>query len=144
MIATGETVFGRSFFVLDDLERQVREFGTQEIFHFGRPLTVHLIETAKWLDTWGTSSTLVRADAFHNIYGTEEFREKAVSQDLRPNSRPSMANHRVWARSDDWARRACRSVSWSYERGPWKGSGHVRLDRRGRPIWSFNYGCGLC
>jgi hypothetical protein len=39
--------------MLNDLERQVREFGTQGIFHFGRPLTAHLIETAKWLDKWG-------------------------------------------------------------------------------------------
>jgi hypothetical protein len=53
MIAARETVMGRSFFMLNDLERQVREFGTQGIFHFGRPLTAHLIETAKWLDKWG-------------------------------------------------------------------------------------------
>lgn len=39
--------------MLNDLERQVREFGSQRIFHFGRPLTAHLIETAKWLDKWG-------------------------------------------------------------------------------------------
>ena len=84
MIAARETVIGRSSFMLNDLERQVREFGTQGIFHFGRPLTAHLIDTAKWLDKWGASSTLVRAGAFHSIYGTEEFREKAVSLDQRP------------------------------------------------------------
>lgn len=70
--------------MLNDLENQVRGFGTQNIFHFGRPLTAHLIETARWLEQWGASRVLVRAGTFHSIYGTEEFREKAVPLEQRP------------------------------------------------------------
>jgi hypothetical protein len=70
--------------MLEQLEREVRKFGTDAIGHFGRPLTVHLIETGRWLEKWGSSRELVAAGAFHSIYGTEEFREKAVGLERRP------------------------------------------------------------
>lgn len=62
----------------------MRRFGTDEILHFGRPLTAHLIETARWLERWGSQPAIVAAGAFHSIYGTEEFRAKAVSLYRRP------------------------------------------------------------
>ncbi|WP_322093597.1 DUF6817 domain-containing protein [Paraburkholderia bannensis] len=73
--------------MLEQLQTEVRRFGTDEILHFGRPLTAHLIETGRWLERWGSQPTLVAAGAFHSIYGTEEFREKAVSVDRRSEIR---------------------------------------------------------
>ncbi|MGV7241497.1 DUF6817 domain-containing protein [Caballeronia sp. M23-90] len=70
--------------MLEQLQCEVRKFGTDAILHFGRPLTAHLIETGRWLQKWGNSRTLVAAGTFHSIYGTEEFREKAVSIERRP------------------------------------------------------------
>lgn len=66
--------------MLEHWQVEIRRFETDEILHFGRPLTVHLIETARWLEKWGCHPTLIAAGAFHSIYGTEkEFREKALS-----------------------------------------------------------------
>ncbi|WP_321871938.1 DUF6817 domain-containing protein [Paraburkholderia tropica] len=73
--------------MLEQLQTEMRRFGTDEILHFGRPLTAHLIETGRWLERWGSPPTLVAAGAFHSIYGTEEFREKAVSVDRRSEIR---------------------------------------------------------
>ncbi|MFL9867847.1 hypothetical protein PQR67_27040 [Paraburkholderia fungorum] len=73
--------------MLEQLQREVRKFGTDQIFHFGRPLTSHLVETSRWLTTWGSPRALVAAGAFHSIYGTEEFRERAVSLERRPEIR---------------------------------------------------------
>ncbi|MGF6575133.1 hypothetical protein ABH945_007262 [Paraburkholderia sp. GAS333] len=70
--------------MLEQLQREVRKFGTDQIFHFRRPLTSHLIETGRWIAKWGGPHALVAAAAFHSIYGTEEFREKAVSLERRP------------------------------------------------------------
>jgi hypothetical protein len=36
--------------MLEQLQTEVRRFGTGEILHFGRPLTAHLIETGRWLE----------------------------------------------------------------------------------------------
>ncbi|WP_438392415.1 DUF6817 domain-containing protein [Caballeronia sp. DA-9] len=73
--------------MLEHLQRNVRKFGTDAIMHFGRPLTVHLIETGRWLEKRGSSPALVAAGAFHSIYGTEEFRVSAVSLERRPEVR---------------------------------------------------------
>jgi hypothetical protein len=73
--------------MLTQLQAEVRRFGTDEVLHFGRPLTAHLIETGRWLERWGSPPTLVAAGAFHSIYGTEEFREKAVSVERRSEIR---------------------------------------------------------
>ncbi|MFL9996737.1 hypothetical protein PQR34_35395 [Paraburkholderia sediminicola] len=73
--------------MLEELQAEVRRFGTDEILHFGRPLTAHLIETGRWLARWGSQPTLVAAGAFHSIYGTEEFREKAVPVERRSEIR---------------------------------------------------------
>ncbi|MDT8840006.1 hypothetical protein ParKJ_21490 [Paraburkholderia fungorum] len=70
--------------MLEQLQREMCKFGTDQIFHFGRPLTSHLVETGRWLEKRGNPRTLVAAGAFHSIYGTEEFREKAVSLERRP------------------------------------------------------------
>lgn len=70
--------------MLEQLQHEVRKFGTDAIKHFGRPLTAHLIETSRWLEKWGNSPDLIAAGAFHSIYGTEEFREKAVGLERRP------------------------------------------------------------
>ncbi|MFM0154877.1 hypothetical protein PQQ99_37230 [Paraburkholderia sediminicola] len=70
--------------MLEQLQCEVRKFGTDSILHFGRPLTSHLVETGRWLEKWGSPRTLVAAGAFHSIYGTEEFREKAVPLERRP------------------------------------------------------------
>lgn len=73
--------------MLEHLRHEVRKFGTDQIFHFGRPLTAHLIETGRWLEKWGNPRTLVAAGAFHSIYGTEEFYEKAVPLERRQDIR---------------------------------------------------------
>lgn len=70
--------------MLEQLQREVRKFGTDQIFHFGRPLTSHLVETGRWLEKWGSPRALVAAGAFHSIYGTEEFRQRAVSLERCP------------------------------------------------------------
>jgi hypothetical protein len=70
--------------MLERLQAELQRFGTDEVLHFGRPLTAHLIETGRWLERWGSNPSLIAAGAFHSIYGTEEFREKAISTERRP------------------------------------------------------------
>jgi hypothetical protein len=69
------------------LRETLLQLGTDEVNHFGRPLTEHLVETGRWLEKWGNSSTLSLAAAFHSIYGTEEFRQKTVPLTRRSDVR---------------------------------------------------------
>ncbi|NML97867.1 hypothetical protein HHL24_07885 [Paraburkholderia sp. RP-4-7] len=70
-----------------DIREVLRQFGTDEVDHFGRPLTEHLMETSRWLQKWGNPMTLSLAGAFHSIYGTEEFRQKTLPLDRRSDVR---------------------------------------------------------
>jgi hypothetical protein len=70
-----------------DIRTSLRQFGTDEVDHFGRPLTEHLVETSRWLEKWGNPSSISLAGAFHSIYGTEEFRQKTLPLDRRDDVR---------------------------------------------------------
>ena len=58
--------------------------GAKEINHHGRTLFEHLQGTQQLLQEWGNNQTVVLAGLLHSIYGTQEFKEKALSLDERP------------------------------------------------------------
>lgn len=70
-----------------DIRTSLRRLGTDEVDHFGRPLTEHLVETSRWLEKWGNPTAISLAGAFHSIYGTEEFRQKTLPLDRRDDVR---------------------------------------------------------
>jgi hypothetical protein len=70
-----------------NIREVLRHFGTDDIDHFGRPLTEHLMETSRWLEKWGNPTAISLAGAFHSIYGTEEFKRKTVPLDKRNDVR---------------------------------------------------------
>lgn len=57
--------------------------GADDVNHHGQTLTEHLIGTYRLLAKWGNSTEIAAAGAFHSIYGTEEFKTRAVSLDRR-------------------------------------------------------------
>ncbi len=69
------------------MENEYRKFlsslGADEINHHDRSLSEHLIGTFRLLSKWGNSSEVAAAGAFHSIYGTEEFKTRAVSLERR-------------------------------------------------------------
>ena len=69
------------------IREALRQFGTDEVDHFGRPLTEHLLETSRWLEDWGNSAAVYMAGAFHSIYGTEEFKAKTLPLERRTDVR---------------------------------------------------------
>lgn len=57
--------------------------GADDVNHHGRKLTEHLIGTYSLLLKWGNSPKVAAAGAFHSIYGTEEFKTRAISLNRR-------------------------------------------------------------
>ena len=60
------------------------KIGAKEIDHHGRTLFEHLQGTQQLLQEWGNNQTVVLAGLLHSLYGTQEFKEKALSLDERP------------------------------------------------------------
>ena len=73
--------------MLIKIREALRQFGTDEVDHFGRPLTEHLLGTSRWLADWGNSAAVSMAGAFHSIYGTEEFKAKTLPLERRMDVR---------------------------------------------------------
>ncbi|MBV8156048.1 MAG: hypothetical protein JO278_00230 [Dyella sp.] len=59
-------------------------FGANEINHHGRPLTEHLVGTWRLLMQWQNPPIIALAGAFHSVYGTEEFKARALPLSKRP------------------------------------------------------------
>jgi hypothetical protein len=60
------------------------EIRADKINHHGRTLLEHLKGTQQLLLEWGNNQTIALAGLMHSIYGTQEFKEKAISFKKRP------------------------------------------------------------
>ena len=61
----------------------LRDLGAHRVAHSGRNLLQHCIGVAAILKNWGAPAHVLRAGAFHSIYGTEHFREALLGWDRR-------------------------------------------------------------
>jgi hypothetical protein len=66
-----------------DYKSVLSSLGADSINHHGRMLTDHLIGTSQLLAKWGNPKEVIAVGAFHSIYGTEEFKNQAISLDRR-------------------------------------------------------------
>ncbi|MGE6493120.1 DUF6817 domain-containing protein [Cupriavidus metallidurans] len=60
------------------LRTMLASLGASDIDHHGRSLSEHLVGTWRLLTEWRNAPMIAVAGGFHSIYGTEEFKTKAL------------------------------------------------------------------
>ena len=74
----------------------LKDLGTDNIPHSGKPFMAHLISVFNDLKRWGADQDICRAGLFHSIYGTQEFQGFCLSTEQRDKVKELIGERAEW------------------------------------------------
>ena len=74
----------------------LKDLGTDDIPHSGKPFIAHLISVFNDLKRWGADQDICRAGLFHSIYGTQEFQRFCFSTEQRDQVKELIGERAEW------------------------------------------------
>ena len=74
----------------------LKDLGTDNIPHSGKPFMAHLISVFSDLKRWGADQDLCRAGLFHSIYGTQGFQRFSLPIEQRDQVKELIGERAEW------------------------------------------------